>query len=268
MRPSNSQERPVEDLALAHAVARAPGVRSQYMSARNSQGAFSLIMSFFASGAGAWVLFTVPEAAILGGPIAVLGYAISCIMPLLIFACVGPTLRRLLPHGITFFEFVQARYGTLVNTYVTLIAAFYMFLYLAAEFTSVGDCVALLSDTTNATVAPTLAPIIGTSIVTLLYTTLGGMPVSLLTDRVQGVGVVRPPTRLRTAPAPACSHHPVSADSPTARIASAGRSSPSPSSSWSLPSALCSSRRMRTSRPPIRQRATGRPSPRAHATRL
>lgn len=161
------------------------------MSARNTQGSFSLIMSFFASGAGAWVLFTVPEAAILGGPIAVLGYAISCILPLMIFACVGPTLRRLLPHGITFFEFVQARYGTFVNVYVTMIAAFYMFLYLAAEFTSVGDCVALLSapDPTS-TVSPTLAPIIGTSLVTLLYTTLGGMPVSLLTDRVQGVGVL------------------------------------------------------------------------------
>jgi len=162
----------------------------QYMSARNTQGSFSLIMSFFASGAGAWVLFTVPEAAILGGPIAVLGYAISCVLPLLIFACVGPQLRRLLPHGITFFEFVQARYGSAVNTYVTLIAMFYMFLYLAAEFTSVGDCVTLLSDTTDAGPNPKLAPIIGTSIVTLVYTTLGGLPVSLITDRVQGVGVL------------------------------------------------------------------------------
>lgn len=153
------------------------------MSARNSQGSLSLVCSFFASGAGAWVLFTVPEAAILGGPIAVLGYAVSCIMPLLIFAAVGPRMRHLVPEGITFFEFVQARYGTIVNTYVSLIASFYMFLYLAAEFTSVGDCVTLLSGATS------MAPIIGTSVVTLLYTTFGGLPVSLITDRVQGVGI-------------------------------------------------------------------------------
>jgi len=163
----------------------------KYLSARNSQGAMSLTLSFFASGAGAWVLFTVPEAAVLGGPIAVVGYAIATIVPLLIFACVAPRLRRLLPFGITFFEFVQLRYGTLVNIYVTLIAAFYMFLYLAAEFTSVGDCVALLS---NSTLTPTektnLPPIIGTSLVTLLYTTIGGLPVSLLTDRLQGFGVL------------------------------------------------------------------------------
>ena len=69
--------------------------RSHYMSSRNTQGSFSLTMSFFASGAGAWVLFTVPEAAILGGPIAVLGYAVSCIMPLVIFGAVGPRLRTL-----------------------------------------------------------------------------------------------------------------------------------------------------------------------------
>ena len=83
----------------------------EYMSARNSQGTFALTMSFFASGAGAWVLFTVPEAAILGGPIAVLGYALSCILPLLIYSWAAPYLRKNLPFGITFFEFVQARHG-------------------------------------------------------------------------------------------------------------------------------------------------------------
>ena len=189
-----------------------------WMSARNTQGAFSLTMSFFASGAGAWVLFTVPEvsslsaigelahppsrclsdsrvrvlepnsqAAILGGPVAILGYAISCVVPLLIFACVAPALRRRLPYGITFFEFVQARYGTVVNGYVTLISMFYMFLYLAAEFTSVGDCVALLSEPSDRSNLP---PIIGVSLVTLLYTSVGGLPVSLITDRIQGAGVL------------------------------------------------------------------------------
>ena len=155
-----------------------------YMSARNTQSAFSLTMSFFASGAGAWVLFTVPEAAILGGPIAV-RYAISCVAPLLIFSWAAPYLRKSLPYGITFFEFVQARYGSMVNVYVTLIATFYMFLYLAAEFSSLGSSVSLLSGGASG-----LSAIIGTSIITMLYTTFGGLPVSLITDRVQGVGVL------------------------------------------------------------------------------
>ena len=154
------------------------------MSARNTQSALSLSLSFFASNAGAWVLFTVPEAAILGGPIAILGYALSCVFPLMIFRSVAPFLRRNLPFGITFFEFVQKRYGTVVNVYVSLTAAFYMFLYLAAEFTSVGSCIALLSGSDG------LAAIVGTSIVTLVYTSVGGLPVSLVTDRVQGMGVL------------------------------------------------------------------------------
>mmetsp|Transcript_24178 Transcript_24178/g.48369 ORF Transcript_24178/g.48369 Transcript_24178/m.48369 type:complete len:551 (-) Transcript_24178:387-2039(-) len=159
----------------------------EYLSARNTQGYISLTMSFFASGAGAWVLFTVPEAAILGGPIAVLGYAISCVVPLLIFSSIAPTMRRNLPYGTTFFEYVQARYGTLVNGYTVLISMFYMFLYLAAEFTSVGDCATLLS---TGSADRNLAPIIGVSLVTLLYTSIGGLPVSLITDKIQGAGVV------------------------------------------------------------------------------
>lgn len=156
-----------------------------YMSARNTQGTFALTMSFFASGAGAWVLFTLPEAAILGGPIAIIGYALSCIFPLIIFAWAAPMLRERLPFGITLFEFVHARYGPVVNTYVTLISLFYLFLYLAAEFSSVGAAFGLFSSSTTG-----LPAIVGTSVVTLVYTTLGGLPVSLITDKVQGIGLL------------------------------------------------------------------------------
>lgn len=156
-----------------------------YMAARNTQGALSLSLSFFVSGAGAWVFFTVPEAALLGGPVALVGYILSCIIPLLIFRMTAPYLRTVLPKGITYFEFIQERYGPLVNFYATGISFFYMFLYLTAEFTSVGSCVTILSNLSSST-----APIVGTSIVTLLYTVLGGLPVSLITDRVQAAGVV------------------------------------------------------------------------------
>ena len=162
----------------------------KYHSARNSQGPLALALSFFASGAGAWILFAVPEAAILGGPIALVGYALSTIVPLLIFSAISPTLRRELPHGITFFEMVDARYGWKVNVYVTLTALFYMFLYLAAEFTSVGSAVGLLSGTGVGFQSSGLAAIVGTSIVTLVYTSFGGLPVSLVTDRVQGFGTL------------------------------------------------------------------------------
>jgi len=71
-----------------------------------------------------------------------------------------------------------------VNVYVSVISMFYMFIYLAAELTSVGGAVQLLTGLTP------LAPVLGTSIITLFYSSLGGLPVSLLTDQVQGVMVL------------------------------------------------------------------------------
>mmetsp|Transcript_13959 Transcript_13959/g.37538 ORF Transcript_13959/g.37538 Transcript_13959/m.37538 type:complete len:357 (+) Transcript_13959:817-1887(+) len=60
-----------------------------------------------------------------------------------------------------------------------------MFVYLAAEFTSVGGAVMLLSGLQSP-----LAPVLGTSLITLAYSAMGGLPVSLLTDQVQGVMVL------------------------------------------------------------------------------
>ena len=163
-----------------------------YMVARNTQGVLSLTLSFFASGAGAWIVFAVPEAAILGGPITLFGYVIACIVPLVLIGWITPKLRAKVPTGITFFEYVQVRYGTCVNVYVTLTSLFYMFLYLSAEFTAVGQAVVLLSGTVPSgdLQGPGLAVVIGTSLLTMLYTSYGGLPISLATDKVQGVGMI------------------------------------------------------------------------------
>ena len=163
-----------------------------YMVARNTQGMLSLTLSFFASGAGAWIIFAVPEAAILGGPIALFGYVIACIVPLVLIGWIAPILREKVPTGITFFEYVQVRYGTYVNIYVTLTSLFYMFLYLSAEFTAVGQAIDLLcGDMPGAELhGPGLAVVVGTSLITMLYTSYGGLPISLTTDKVQGIGMI------------------------------------------------------------------------------
>ena len=167
--------------------------KDTYMVARNTQGMLSLTLSFFASGAGAWIIFAVPEATILGGPIALFGYVIACIVPLVLIAWITPILREKVPTGITFFEYVQERYGTYVNVYVTLTSLFYMFLYLSAEFTAVGQAIDLLCGSAppdGDLQDPGLAVVIGTSLITMLYTAYGGLPTSLTTDKVQGVGMI------------------------------------------------------------------------------
>ena len=124
---------------------------------------------------------------------------------------ITPKLRAKVPTGITFFEYVQVRYGTYVNVYVTLTSLFYMFLYLSAEFTAVGQAVDLLSGTVPSgdLQGPGLAVVIGTSLLTMLYTSYGGLPISLATDNVQGVGMIAIATLVTIAAPPRlCSRRP------------------------------------------------------------
>lgn len=171
----------------------------QYLAARDSQGIAALSLSFFASGAGAWVLFTVPEASIIGGPIALAGYTISCLVPIAIFGCIGPYMRKHMPWGCTFSDYVQLRYGSLMNVYCTLVSLLYLCLYLTAEFSAIGDAVLALSDPAEVYDASGVSDkghslkvgvVLGVSMCTVLYTAVGGLPVSLVTDKVQGVGIL------------------------------------------------------------------------------
>lgn len=80
--------------------------KDSYFTARNSQSTFSLAMTFFASGMGAWVLFAVAEVGTYTGSLGVAGYALSAIAPLIILDRVSPFLRRELPNGVTLHDFV------------------------------------------------------------------------------------------------------------------------------------------------------------------
>jgi Na+/proline symporter len=121
----------------------------------------------------------------LSRKVAGIGYTVSGIIPMVIIGCVGPYMRRNLPMAFTFFEYIQARYGALVNAYCTLISLFFMLLIMSATYTSVGSCVVLFSELTSP-----LGPVIATSIVTVVYTSIGGLPISFFTDKVQGVFII------------------------------------------------------------------------------
>jgi len=65
-----------------------------------------------------------------------------------------------------------------------VLSLFYMFIFLVAELTSVGGAVHLITG-----VDP-LPTVLGVSLVTLTYTAIGGLPVSLMTDNVQGISIL------------------------------------------------------------------------------
>ncbi|WP_166253096.1 sodium:solute symporter family transporter [Marinobacter salicampi] len=152
-----------------------------YVTARNSQGAQALGLSFLASGMGAWILFAPPEVGALVGPLALAGYAIGAALPFVVFAFCGPAIRRYLPAGRSIGEFAQACYGTVMRRWVALISVLYMVCFLIAELTAIGAITGLLSGLDGS------VAILGVAIATLVYTAWGGLRASLVTDRWQAL---------------------------------------------------------------------------------
>lgn len=157
------------------------GTLDDYITARNSQGAQALGLSFLASGMGGWVLFAPPEVGALVGPVALAGYAIGAALPFLVFAFCGPAIRRYLPDGRSIGEFAQACYGAGVRRWVSLISVLYMLCFLTAELTAIGAITSLLSGIDGS------IAVIGVAVTTLVYTAWGGLRASLVTDRWQAL---------------------------------------------------------------------------------
>lgn len=155
------------------------GPLDDYITARNSQTASTLGLSFLASGMGAWILFAPPEIGAFVGPIALAGYALGSALPFIVLGLYGPKIRRALPEGRSIAEFAESCYGPGVRRWVTLVSIAYMACFLAAELTAIGAITALLSD-----VPPALV-IVGVALTTLIYTAVGGLRASLSTDRWQ-----------------------------------------------------------------------------------
>ena len=150
-----------------------------YLSARGSQDWLRIGLSLFASGMGIWILFGPSEVGYYGGFWDVVGYAVSSATPFILLAYVGPKIRDRLPNGVTLADYVRIRLGRPMQIYVGLISVLYMFTFLFAEFTAIGKATETLSD------AKPLFPMLMVGAVTAAYTSRGGLPASLATDRIQ-----------------------------------------------------------------------------------
>ena len=157
----------------------AGGDLDEYLTARNSQGATTLGLSFLASGMGAWILFVPPEIGAFVGPVAVAGYAVASALPFLLLGAFGPAIRRRLPQGRSITEYTQHRLGTGMRHWVAALSVLYMLCFLTAELTAIGAITAMLSGQSGA------YAVVGVAVATLLYTAWGGLRASLVTDRWQ-----------------------------------------------------------------------------------
>ena len=150
-----------------------------YLTARDSQSASTLGLSFLASGLGGWILFAPPEIGAFVGPVALAGYALGAALPFFVLAWCGPAIRRRMPQGRTIAEYAQDRFGPGLRLWVSALSVLYMLCFITAELTAIGGITAMLSELPGAGV------IVAVAVTTLIYTTWGGLRASLVTDRWQ-----------------------------------------------------------------------------------
>ncbi|MGD1853439.1 MAG: Na+/proline symporter [Leptolyngbyaceae cyanobacterium] len=156
-----------------------------YMVNRNQVGGWSALATVTASALGAWILFSPLEAgAAFGGVSAILGYCLGSAGAVALFFIVGPRLRHLMPQGHSLNEYVKYRFGGPMYWLVEAVIVFYMFIYLAAELTAIAKALQLVAD----------VPLGVTALVVItavfIYTTVGGLGTTILTDVVQFVVIV------------------------------------------------------------------------------
>ncbi|KAJ1927626.1 hypothetical protein IWQ60_002767 [Tieghemiomyces parasiticus] len=153
--------------------------KEQFLTAQATQGAFSLGLNFLATSVGTWILFSLPEIATIAGLLGVFAYSLACVFPLLVFAWIGPIIRRQNPDGFSLVSFILRRFGPALHILYCLIMVVYMVLFLTSEFTGIRSILSLLAGIEG------VVPVIVIAVVTTIYTAYGGLRSSIFTDAIQ-----------------------------------------------------------------------------------
>ena len=109
-----------------------------FLSARGSAGTWSVALSFFASGMGAWILYGTTE---MGATpaiswLGVIGYSFASAFPALVICFIGPKIREMSRNAFSTTDFSLDRYGRVMQLSTAAVSVFYMFIYIVAELTS------------------------------------------------------------------------------------------------------------------------------------
>jgi SSS family solute:Na+ symporter len=156
-------------------------------------------MSFFASGMGAWVVYGTTEMG--ANPrlswLGVLGYSFASALPGIFVMWLGPLIRDATKGRKAFSttDFCLVRYGRVMQFSCAAISVFYMWVFLVAEFTSISNIYALIVgkqtydsvNFKNVNVGYTTVIAVSIGVITVLYTGIGGLPSSIVTDKFQGI---------------------------------------------------------------------------------
>ncbi|PSC73100.1 na+ solute symporter isoform B [Micractinium conductrix] len=162
--------------------------QEEFITARRQVGALRIGWSFFAGALGAWVISSPPSYTGSGfgygaGAIGLAFYSLSSGLPVIMIAFAGDLIRRKVPHVLSLTDFMGWRYGWVAKTYVVILCLLDMSIAILAEYTSIGTLFGVYLG------SKAYAITICVGILTLIYTTYGGLYISIITDQIQGVAV-------------------------------------------------------------------------------
>lgn len=102
----------------------------------------------------------------------------------MIFAYLGPIIRKKCPEGFVLTEWTRQRYGLVTALYLSFLTLVTMFLYMVAELSALQQIMNALTGMNG------LPMVIVECAVTTIYTSLGGFKISFITDNIQGAMVI------------------------------------------------------------------------------
>lgn len=120
--------------------------------------------------------------------IAVFGYSGASAFPALLICWLGPLVRARSSRAFSTTDFGRQRYGRVMQVSIACVSGFYMFIFIVAELTALSSIFATLTQDYSTKYSLSISISIG--VVTIFYTTLGGLPASIVTDKFQGIIMV------------------------------------------------------------------------------
>ncbi|KAJ1654671.1 hypothetical protein IWQ61_005441 [Dispira simplex] len=150
-----------------------------FLASRRSQKALPLGLNFLATSVGTWILFSLPEVAAIAGLLGIFAYSIACVLPLMVFAWLGPIIRQKNPDGFSLVSYILKRFGYPLHILYCIVIIVYLGLFLTSEFAGIKSILNLLASIDGP------VPVVVIAIVTTIYTTYGGLRASIFTDSIQ-----------------------------------------------------------------------------------
>jgi len=120
--------------------------------------------------------------------LAVFGYSGASAFPALLICWLGPKVRAMSTKAFSTTDFGRQRYGRVMQVAIACVSGFYMFIFIVAELTALSSIFATLTNDWSTRYG--LSITISLGVVTILYTTIAGLPASIVTDKFQGLIMV------------------------------------------------------------------------------